>query len=289
MLGVGVGVSLLTDFLFGTSGWSYKDWVGPFYKKTTSMFSHYKRYFHTAEINSTFYAYPRLSMIQGLDRVSPENFVFSAKLPQVLTHEKRLKPGLQIDEDLDRFLALLNPLRKSGKLGCILIQLPPSFTFDEDFENLKAFFQMIPKGYEFAVEFRHLSWLREETWKTLRQFGIAYCVVDEPLLPPDVHLTTDFTYIRWHGKGKNPWYYYRYTPAELTEWIPKIKATAPKVKKIYGYFNNHYHGYAVENCVDVLEMLNRVKPLQLEVRNEIIEYNERKSKPEYDGTLEDFL
>ncbi len=279
----------MARFLFGTSGWSYKDWVGPFYNKSTNMFSFYKQFFLTAEINSTFYAYPKPSLIQGLERVAPEEFVFSTKLPQRLTHEKRLNPAFQIKEDLLRFLQLLDPLLKSKKLGCILIQLPPSFSFNDDFHNLKAFFQLIPEGYEFAVEFRHLSWMRGETWDLLKENNIGYCIVDEPLLPPEVHLTSDFAYFRWHGRGKRPWYYYRYTQAELSEWIPRIRKTEARVQKIYGYFNNHYHGYAVENCVDILEMLNQANSDQTDIKQKIVQYNEQKQKPPSDETLEQFF
>jgi uncharacterized protein YecE (DUF72 family) len=84
---------------------------------------------------------------------------------------------------------------------------------------------------------------------------VAYAVVDEPLLPSEVHLTTDFAYFRWHGKGKNPWFDYRYSKEELESWVPKIEEAAVQVKKIYGYFNNHFHGYAPENCLQLIEHL----------------------------------
>ena len=79
--------------------------------------------------------------------------------------------------------------------------------------------------------------------------------MDEPLLPPEVHLTADFAYFRWHGHGKNIWFDYRYSQEELESWVPKVNDAAVKVKKVYGYFNNHYHGYAPENCLQLLERL----------------------------------
>jgi uncharacterized protein YecE (DUF72 family) len=79
--------------------------------------------------------------------------------------------------------------------------------------------------------------------------------VDEPLLPPEVHLTADFAYFRWHGRGKAPWFDYKYSKQELDEWVPKVKETAAKAKKVYGYFNNHFHGYAPENCLYLIERL----------------------------------
>jgi uncharacterized protein YecE (DUF72 family) len=278
----------LADLIFGTSGWSYKEWVGPFYEKSTKMFSHYTRFFNTAEINSTFYRYPSESMVYGLNRASPKGFIFSAKLPRLITHERRLNPDEKVENHLLRFLELLNPLKARGKLGCILIQLPPSFAYERDLENLKAFFEMIPDGYDFAAEFRNPSWVRRETWNLLTRHNVAYCVVDEPLLPPDLHVTADFAYFRWHGRGMKPWYDYHYSEEELATWVPRITQTRNKVDKVYGYFNNHYHGYAVENCIEILEMLNETRPEHTGVKERIIRHNLEKRPMRYERRLEDF-
>jgi len=257
----------------GTSGWSYKEWVGPFYEDERKMFSYYVRFFNTVEINSTFYRYPSRSTIYGLNRVSPPGFIFSAKLPKLITHEKKLDPKENIKKELMRFLELLEPLSASGKLGCILIQLPPKFTYDRDFEKLGKFLEMIPDGYEFAVEFRNSSWMKEETWRMLREHNVAYCVVDEPSLPPEVHVTANFAYFRWHGRSRRPWYNYHYSEEELKEWVPKINEARKRTRKIYGYFNNHFHGYAVENCIEFMQMLNVAKPKHEKIKRRIIEYN----------------
>jgi len=263
----------MPELFFGTSGWSYKEWIGPFYEDEKRMFSYYAQFFNTVEINSTFYRYPSRSTIYGLNRVSPSGFIFSAKLPRLITHEKKMDAKENIKKDLMRFLELLEPLSASGKLGCILVQLPPRFTYDRDVGKLEGFLEMIPDGYEFAVEFRNSSWMREETWRMLREHNVAYCVVDEPSLPPDVHVTANFAYFRWHGRNRRPWYNYRYSEEELKEWVPKLKEAGGKVEKIYGYFNNHFHGYAVENCIEFMQMLNVAKPKHERIKKRIIEYN----------------
>ena len=257
----------------GTSGWSYKEWIGPFYEDEKRMFSYYAQFFNTVEINSTFYRFPSRSTIYGLNRVSPAGFIFSAKLPRLITHKKKLNPEENIQRELMRFLELLEPLSASGKLGCILVQLPPKFTYDRDVEKLEAFLDMIPDDYEFAIEFRNSSWMRDETWKILREHNVAYCVVDEPSLPPEVHVTANFAYFRWHGRSRRPWYNYHYSEEELKEWVPKINATSKRVEKIYGYFNNHFHGYAVENCIEFMQMLKVAKPKHEKIKKRIIEYN----------------
>jgi uncharacterized protein YecE (DUF72 family) len=274
--------------LLGTSGWFYKEWIGPFYDKASKMFSHYSRFFRTVEINSTFYQYPSRGTIYGWLRTAPPNFVFSAKLPRLITHEKRLDPAQKIENHLLRFLELLNPLKTGGKLGCILIQLPPSFDYQREHINFQAFLKILPDEYKFAVEFRDLSWIREETWKLLKKHNVAYCIVDEPLLPPEIHLTAEFAYFRWHGRGRKPWYDYQYSEEELKRWVPRITKVQDRVTKIYGYFNNHFHGYAVENCIEILEMLNIATPLQKKAKERLHRHHIQNKPLTFEKKLEEF-
>ena len=255
----------LENILLGTSGWSYREWIGPFYKKKEkSMLSAYSKVFKTVEINSTFYRYPSKGMAMGWLKYSPTDFIFVAKLPKLITHEKKLSLVEGVDDDLKRFCELMEPLHLNGKLGCVLIQLPPRFGFNLDL--MEDFFKVLPTNIKFAVEFRDLSWMRGETWRLLKKYKVAYTIVDEPLLPPEVHVTSKIAYFRWHGRGTRPWYNYRYSIDELKPWVPKVKEVAGKVETVYGYLNNHYHGYAVENCLQVLEMLGALTPKQAEAK-----------------------
>jgi len=247
----------MKDLRLGTSGWSYEEWVGPVYSDVKERkLSKYSTIFNTVEIDSTFYAYPSKGTVIGLGRYSPPGFTFAAKLPQIITHNKMLGANEQIEDDLYKFLQLMEPLSSSGKLACVLAQLPPSLKFDS--KILETFLGLLPKDLRFAIEFRHLSWLRAETWQLLSDYNVAYTVVDEPLLPPDLKVTSDLSYFRWHGHGRHPWYDYRYTLDELKPWIPKIKEAEKSSEHIYGFFNNHYHGYAVENCLQILDMLGEI-------------------------------
>ena len=278
---------MLPNTLLGTSGWSYRDWIGPFYvKKEKSMLKAYSKVFKTVEIDSTFYAYPSKGTAMGWAKYSPEDFVFSAKLPKLITHEKMLNLEEGVEEDLNRFCDLIRPVLLNGKLGCLLIQLPPKYALDPD--NLESFFRILPAEFKFAVEFRHVSWMRNETWKLLKKYGVAYTIVDEPLLPPEVQVTSDFAYFRWHGHGIRPWFNYRYSIEELKPWVPKVRNVADQVKKVYGYFNNHFHGYAVENCLQVLEMLGVLTEEQAKAKNTVENYLEMPTKM-MKPTLEAFL
>ena len=265
------------SLLIGTSGWSYKEWVGPFYEKKTGMFSHYAQFFHTAEINSTFYRYPSEGMILGLGRNAPPGFVFAAKLPKLVTHDKWLSLGKGVEDDTHRFLQIMQPLAE--RLGPILIQLRPKFNFEEHAGALENYLDMIPGNYEWAVEFRNTSWLREETYDILRKRNIAYVVVDEPLLPSDVQVTADFAYIRWHGHGANLWYDYEYKEDQLEKWVPKVEEITSKVRRTYGYFNNHFNANAIKNAVEMLGLLGEATPEQKIMSEKIATYREESVRP----------
>jgi uncharacterized protein YecE (DUF72 family) len=266
----------MTDILLGCSGWFYKDWVGPFYKvEKASKLKAYSEVFKTAEINSTFYAYPSKGTVMGWLKYTKPDFVYAAKLPRLITHKKKLDPKQGVEEDIQRFCELVQPLQLNGKLGCVLIQLPPGIKFDLDL--MVTFFEFLPTEFKFAIEFRDPSWLRDETWRLLEKYKVAYTIVDEPLLPPEVKVTSDIAYVRWHGRGERPWYNYCYKTEELEPWVPKVKETAKKAKTVYGYFNNHYHGYAVKNCLQTLEMLDILTPEQKEAKKTVETYFENKA------------
>jgi uncharacterized protein YecE (DUF72 family) len=258
----------LTNVFLGTSGWSYQEWEGPFYEKgERRKLRAYSRVFKTVEIDSTFYRVPSKGTVMGWLRYSPPEFVFTAKLPKIVTHDKKLGLIGDVKVDLEGFFEVMRPLQLGGKLGCLLIQLPPKYNYNP--ENLEGFFELLDPTFRYAVEFRHLSCMREETWALLHKYGVAYANVDEPLLPPEVHLTTDFSYFRWHGKGADIWFDYRYSKEELELWAPKVQNASRQVKKIYGYFNNHYHGYAPENCLQLIERLGLLSKGQKEAKKRI--------------------
>ena len=280
----------MTDLLIGTSGWSYNEWAGVFYPtSSTNKLSFYSKLYKTAEVDSTFYAFPSKGLVLGWARYTPPDFVFSAKLPQLLTHEKKLELSKGVESDLIRFLGLLKPLIAAGKLGPILIQLPPSFSYQSDFDKLRAFLSKAPEDVRFAVEFRHPSWLREDVWSFLREKNAANVIVDEPLLPPDTVTTADFAFIRWHGHGSRPWYNYRYSDKELDGWVPKVKEVTARVKKTFGYFNNHFKGFAVENSLKMMEKLGVSNVQQREAAARATRFIDSGGKDVGEGSILEFV
>jgi uncharacterized protein YecE (DUF72 family) len=246
----------MSDILLGTCGWSYAEWEGILYPYAQNKLKQYSSIFPTAEIDSTFYSLPREEIVLGWTRNTPRDFVFSAKLPQTITHKKAIDPARGIEADLKQFFEAMKPLTEAGKLACVLVQLPGFLRFDP--ARLESFLSLLPDDKTFAVEFRHSSWLEEETFRLLAEHHVTYTIVDEPLLPPEVHVTSDIAYLRWHGRGSRPWFNYKYSEEQLQEWVPKVNEVAAQAKKVVGYFNNHFHGYAPENALQMMEMIGNV-------------------------------
>jgi uncharacterized protein YecE (DUF72 family) len=249
------GNELMKDIRLGCSGWDYRDWEKLFYKNDDTLkLEEYSQVFNTTEITSTFYSFPSEDMVDGWVNHTPDEFSFSVKLNRLITHEKQLSIERGVEHDVRKFCTHLEPLHDAGKLACILIQLPPGLEFDA--ELLGEFLGILPKKYRFALESRNNSWVNHaiEARKILEMSGAAPVIVDSPLFPVDISITAGFAYIRWHGRGRKVLYDYSYTKKELTSWEKRIREISGKAE-VFGYFNNHYHGFAPENCMELIGML----------------------------------
>jgi uncharacterized protein YecE (DUF72 family) len=247
----------------GTCGWSYQEWVGKFYPNNrVAKLPFYSRIFNTIEVDSSFYRAPSKSMVTGWIKATGADFKFSLKIPKTVTHDKRLA-GTE-KEFLD-FVDLMEPMTRAGKLGCLLAQLPPDFTYKEK-DSLESFFNLLPNDMHFAVEFRHESWNREETWDLLKKYDVANTVTDSPIefLARPIITTATHSYIRWHGRGKSIWYDYTYSEQELRPWLAKLEYMEERVPVVYAYFNNHTG--ATTNLLQLLEMRGEITDAQTKVR-----------------------
>jgi uncharacterized protein YecE (DUF72 family) len=260
------------EFLLGCSGWNYGDtpdkggWVEVFYPdKDTKRLRYYSQFFNTAEMDSIFYEKFYSQMTKGtfigMSRATPDKFQFSVKVPETITHNKRLDINKSAMTDFEEFLDKISPLKTSNKLGAVLIQLPPSFSVN-DFRNIEGFLDRLPSGYNYAVEFRHPSWKTEGPWDMLKHYNIATVMTDSPpqenlQFLSDITITSpDHSFIRFHGRNTKGhyWYNYLYTKEELKPWVEKIDQVKKQTKVLRAYFNNHYGGKAVVNALQFKEM-----------------------------------
>lgn len=195
----------------------------------------------------------------GMVKATPENFQFSIKVPETVTHDKRLNVEKGAITALEEFLDKISPLKTASKLGAVLIQLPPSFTVNE-FKNTEQFLDRLPKGYEYSLEFRHPSWETEGPWNMLKHHNMAGVMTDSP--PQDklqflsnVTVTANHAFIRWHGRNTRHRYNYLYSKEELAPWVLKVKQIQFETQVVRAYFNNHYGAKAVANALQLKEML----------------------------------
>ncbi|MBX8631662.1 MAG: DUF72 domain-containing protein [Thermoplasmata archaeon] len=276
----------------GCSGWSYTDWIGPFYPKELSgkhsaWLRYYAAYFSTTEVNSTFYSFPSAqtvdSWIEKTEGLS--GFQFSLKIPRTITHE--LLPAGRLGEalsGLQRFENVcIEPLAGAGRLGAILFQLPPDFRFDgeQTIASLKTVLSAVEK-YEVAVEFRDRSWLspsggelREEVLEMLSETGSSPVFVDSPAFTATGAITSVHAYFRFHGRNEDIWfrrmneqdsrmnrYDYLYSRGEMESWVPRIRYAAEKCSTVRIYFNNHGKAKAPKNAMELMDLLRINHPVK---------------------------
>lgn len=239
----------------GVQGFSPKDWVGTFYPpgfSSRQFLPFYAQVFDTVELNATFYAIPSASTVRSWATRTPPGFMFTAKMPQAITHDKRLQGD---EEKLSVFLDMMRLLE--DKLGPVLIQFPRSFARRFE-DNLRAFLPLLPRDIRFAVEFRSQSWNDHEVFELLREFDVAWCINDWQDLPPVIEITTDFTYLRLVGFHQEFSYVGRVQrdrSQELASWATTLAHLATKVNRIYVYVNNHYAGHAPATVYQLQELL----------------------------------
>ncbi len=270
-----------SKLFIGCSGWNYGDtpdkggWVDVFYPDTkTRKLNYYSQFFDTAEMDATFYKKFYLNMTKGLfmglTNATPNNFKFSIKVPEIITHEKRLDVDKGVIKDLVEFLDKISPLQNNNKLGVIIIQLPPSFTINE-FTKVEKFLNTLINNdsnissNNYAIEFRNRSWNTEGTFELLGHYNIASVLTDSPVqenlefLSDENNVTSKtIGVIRLHGRNISKdhyWYDYLYSENELIPWINKIKKIEEQTKSLFVYFNNHYGGKAVINALQFKELL----------------------------------
>jgi uncharacterized protein YecE (DUF72 family) len=235
----------------GTSGWMYKDWHHAFYPAEVpkkKLLCYYAEHFSTVEINATFYRLPTENAVQGWHDKVPENFVFAVKGSRLITHNKRLKNA---EDAVAGFIERIRPLAEH--LGCILWQLPPSFK--KDIEILESFCTLLPRDIRHAIEFRHPSWIDDETMATLRRHNIAVVWISSTAMPMNFAVTADFIYLRFHGLQQG--YQHNYTRDELAVWAERLVEQAGQKRPAFVYFNNDGYARAPENAKLLKEMVKQ--------------------------------
>lgn len=237
----------------GCSGWSYREWVGPFYPPGTpdgKFLSHYARVFDTVEVDSTFYRIPWRGMVERWRDETPASFTFCAKFPQELTGgrragaEKESKKGEPVDrgEMLARFLKTMDIL--GDKLGPLVVQLPPSYTKKGHFREVDELLEG-SEGHRLAVEFRNRSWFDDEAYRMLRKHHAALTWSETKYVVVPREVTADFLLMRFIGdrsfepQGK----IVKPRDEAIGKWTSSIEQRHKEVDETFVFFNNHFEGF----------------------------------------------
>ncbi len=253
----------------GPAGWDYQDWQGVVYPpglKGTERLTFLAALFDVVEINVTFYRplSPNLARRWLAALSDAPDFRFTAKLLNVFTHERRWR-----EADADAFREGLQPLLRAERLGVILAQFPYSFHHTpENRAYLTALKEAFP-DFPMAVEVRHRSWQRREVREFLTEVGLNFTNIDQPQvsysLGKTVWATGPVGYLRCHGRRREKWfefgddqqarYDYLYPPAELEELANRCRELMAKAPEVYLIFNNHPHGQAPVNALEMSRLL----------------------------------
>jgi len=209
----------------GTSGYSYKEWKGSFYPEKLppkEMLSYYAERFNVVELNNTFYRLPKPEMVESWKAQVPQNFRFTMKASQGITHFRRLKDATGATRlMLERFSAF------EDHLSAVLFRLPEDFKKDP--RRLETFLKDLPAEIPAVFEFRHESWFDDEVLALLRSHKRVFCVSDRDEMPMDhIDKTADWGYVRLRRVN--------YSDSDLKAWIKRIKAQ--KWKNTYVFFKH---------------------------------------------------
>lgn len=241
----------MVQWWIGCSGFHYKHWKEIFYPHKLPQkkwFEFYCQHFKTLELNVTFYRFPQLSFLETWYNKSPEEFRFSVKAPRIITHYKKFRETESLISDF--YGVIKEGLRE--KLGCVLFQLPPSCTFNE--ERLELIVNSLDTDFLNVIEFRHGGWWNAEVYKTLAKHNISFCGMSHPSLPPEIIQNTKTLYYRFHGVPEL--YKSEYDDKALFQFADNVK-DAGITRHSFIYFNNDIGGSAIRNAKTLQEYCNK--------------------------------
>jgi uncharacterized protein YecE (DUF72 family) len=240
----------MAELRIGCSGFNYSHWRGRFYPQGLPQkrwFRHYCTVFSSVELNVTFYRLPLPATFDKWHRETPEDFVFSLKGSRFITHVRRL---IDPRDPVERFFDAASHMKE--KVRVVLWQFPPQFVLNT--ARLKSFLRLL-KDYPVrnTLEFRHESWISPEVSDLCRKYSTGLCMADWPVFNDDLPVTSDFVYIRRHGKAGG--YNTCYDRADLKRDARRIRGHLKAGRDVYVYFNNDASGYAPQNARELMEML----------------------------------
>ncbi|MXV53176.1 DUF72 domain-containing protein [Pedobacter sp. HMF7647] len=233
----------------GCSGFHYKHWKGTFYPEKLAQkkwFEFYCQHFLTLELNVTFYRFPQLSFLQAWFGKSPAEFRFSVKAPRIITHFNQFHHSADLISDF------YNTIREGlgEKLGPVLFQMPPRFSYDE--ERLERVINSLDNSFLNVVEFRHKTWWNDTVYQALGKHNITFCGMSHPQLPDELIINSPYVYYRLHGVPD------LYRSPYSDPFLKKLKKQVDNessIKQSWVYFNNDVETHAVYDAIKLKSII----------------------------------
>jgi uncharacterized protein YecE (DUF72 family) len=266
----------LPGIFLGTSAFTAAGWEGSFYPRgmqSRDFLSYYATQFATVEVDSTFYGCPAPTTVNNWAARTPEDFTFSVKVPQVITHEKAL---VDCDSEFEEFVKTMDIL--GPKLGPMVFQFPSFDRWkfpkqDSYLAVLIPFLKKLPANHKFVVEIRNKNWLDAQFADVLRERNVALVLADTSFVPRPWEMkekfdliTADFTYVRWLGNRKGieevtkTWDRTVVDRREdLTNWVKLFRQFVSRNLKVFAYANNHYAGHGPATVKLFMDMWDKKK------------------------------
>ncbi len=266
----------LPGILLGTSAFTANGWQGSFYPagmKPADYLKFYSAKFQTVEVDSTFYGKPSAATVEKWSEKTPPDFIFAAKVPQVITHDKVL---VDCDSEFEEFVKTMDIL--GPKLGPMVFQFPSfdrwKFPKQDSFlAVLTPFLKKLPVDHKFVIEIRNKNWLDVRLANVLREHNVALALTDTSFVPRPWEMkekfdliTADFAYVRWLGDRKG---IEKQTTTwdktiidrtgDLKNWVEVFKSLVSntKVLKIFAFSNNHYAGHGPATAKLFMDLWNK--------------------------------
>ncbi len=266
----------LPEILLGTFAFTADGWQGSFYPpgmKSRDFLSYYATQFATVEVDSTFYGCPSPTTVGNWAARTPEDFIFSVKIPQIITHEKAL---VGCDAEFEEFVKTMDIL--GPKLGPMVFQFPSfdrwKFPKQESFlAVLIPFLKKLPADHKYVIEIRNKKWLDAKFAGVLREHNVALALTDTSFMPRPWEMkqqfdlvAADFAYVRWLGDRKG---IEKQTTtwdktvidrtSDLKNWVEVFKSlvSTRKVLKIFAFSNNHYAGHGPATAKLFMDLWNK--------------------------------
>lgn len=272
----------------GTSSWSEKAWVGPFYPEGTKpgdFLALYAERYAAVEADVTYYRVPDARLVDGWKRKTPESFRLCAKFPRSIVHagDGPRPDGAQVlvsdqaRQDTERFLSSME--RLGERCGPLVLQFPyfnrNAFSSPEPFlERLDSYLAALPEGFRYAVEVRNKNWVGAPLLDLLRRHRVPLVLVDLAYMPhadslAKEHdlLTGDFVYTRLIGDRKRT-----EAAAErfdrvaldlserLERWAVLLSDLLGQVDEVFAFANNHFAGYGPGTIDELVERVAKHGP-----------------------------